>query len=183
MFRILVSIIKIIFFITLILLGYMTISDLFFFTDYFDKALVYVEYLRFIGFLSIAYFIILFLAIIERLFKKAKIIKTKSKNGKLEVQIETINDLTKNFLESKKLIIKSNVITQKYFSKIIINSDVETYSTENLNEKLLEIQNELKEYVLIMTGIEVREVVLKISKISSEKYVEKSNDDVISSNY
>lgn len=163
------SILRIIFYLLLILLGYMTVSDVFFYTNYFDQALVYVYYLKFIGFIAIGYLLIYFLSLIERLFKKPNTIKAKGKNGNLEVQLETINDLSKNFLEQKDLIIKSEVLTYKYFSKIIINAKVQTYSVENLNEKLIEIQNELKEYILLMTGLQVREVVLKIAKISNEK--------------
>lgn len=170
MFRFLVSVIRLMFFILLILLGYMTVSDVFLNTNYFDQALVYVYYLKFIGFAAIAYILLFILSLIEKLFvKKTNVIKAKGKNGNLEVQAETINELSKNFLEQKDLILKSEVITHKYFSKIIINAKLQTLSVENLNEKLIEIQNELKEYIYVMTGIQVREVVLKIAKITNER--------------
>lgn len=168
MFRFLASLLKVLFFFFLMALAYFTISDMFFYTQYFDIAKEYYDYLRMIGFVSIIYFIILAFSIIERLFKKTKNIKSKSKNGKIEVSLETINDISKRFLENKDIIKMVRVKSYSYFSKVIVNASVETYNEENLNEKLDIIQKEWKEYITLMTGITVRQATIKIVKILPE---------------
>ncbi|WP_156300445.1 Asp23/Gls24 family envelope stress response protein [Streptobacillus canis] len=169
MFRFLASLIKIVFFLMLPLLGYMTISDTFFYTTYFDELVPYLGYLKFAGFVAIGYLVILLLSLIEKLFKKPKIIKSQGKNGKVEVDLNTINEISKVFLEQKQLIRTAKVTSHSYFSKILINASVETYNIENLNDRLSAIQNELKEYVVLMTGVVVKDVSLKITKINQEK--------------
>lgn len=169
MFRILVSLIKIAFYLLLILTGYVTISDVFLNTYYFDYVLEYSHYFKYIGFISIAYLSILILSFIEMLFKKSKVVKSTSKNGKVEVNLETINDLGKTFLETKTTIKSAKVLSHTYFSKIIINASVETYNIDKLNERLDIIQNELKEYIITMTGVPVKAVSIKIVKINKEK--------------
>lgn len=171
MFRFLVSLIKFVFYIFMILLSYLTISDVFLGTNYYVFSFEYIQYLRFIGFLSLIYLLIFIFSLIERIFKQSKAIKSKSKNGSIEVNLDTINDLSKNFLESKNIIKIAKVNSHIYFSKVIINAGVETYNLENLNEKLSLIQQELKEYILLMTGVEVRNAAIKINKILQESVI------------
>ncbi|WP_073507853.1 hypothetical protein [Streptobacillus notomytis] len=169
MFRFLSSLIKVMVFLSLPILGFMTISDTFFYTEYFDEVIPYIGYLRFVGFLAIGYLVIFLLSLIERLLKKSKVVTSKGKNGKIEVDLNTINEISKVFLEQKPLIKNAKVMSYSYFSKILISASVETYNIENLNDRLSIIQNELKEYVVLMTGIIVKDVSLKIIKINQEK--------------
>ncbi len=169
MFRFLSSLIKVMVFLSLPILGFMTISDTFFYTEYFDEVIPYIGYLRFVGFLAIGYLVIFLLSLIERLLKKSKAVTSKGKNGKIEVDLNTINEISKVFLEQKPLIKNAKVMSYSYFSKILISASVETYNIENLNDRLSIIQNELKEYVVLMTGIIVKDVSLKIIKINQEK--------------
>ncbi|ACZ01905.1 hypothetical protein [Streptobacillus moniliformis] len=169
MFRFLSSLIKVIVFLSLPVLGFMTISDTFFYTTYFDEVIPYVIYLRFVGFLAIGYLIIFLLSLLEKLFKKTKVVKSQGKDGKIEVDLNTINDISKIFLEQKSLIKTARVVSHSYFSKILISANVETYNIENLNDRLSVVQNELKEYINLMTGVVVKDVSLKIVKINQEK--------------
>ncbi|WP_064613514.1 hypothetical protein [Streptobacillus moniliformis] len=169
MFRFLSSLIKVIVFLSLPVLGFMTISDTFFYTTYFDEVIPYVIYLRFVGFLAIGYLIIFLLSLLEKLFKKTKVVKSQGKDGKIEVDLNTINDISKIFLEQKSLIKTTRVVSHSYFSKILISANVETYNIENLNDRLSVVQNELKEYINLMTGVVVKDVSLKIVKINQEK--------------
>lgn len=169
MFRFLVGLIKAIFFAALILSGYVAISDTFFYTNYFELVTPYLGYLKFVGFIAIGYLAILFLSYVEKLFKKPKVVKSQGKSGKVEVDLNTINEISKVFLEQKPLIKSAKVASHSYFSKILINASVETYNIENLNDRLATLQNELKEYVVLMTGVIVKDVSLKIVKINQEK--------------
>ncbi|WP_064580475.1 hypothetical protein [Streptobacillus moniliformis] len=169
MFRFLSSLIKVIVLLSLPVLGFMTISDTFFYTTYFDEVIPYVIYLRFVGFLAIGYLIIFLLSLLEKLFKKTKVVKSQGKDGKIEVDLNTINDISKIFLEQKSLIKTARVVSHSYFSKILISANVETYNIENLNDRLSVVQNELKEYINLMTGVVVKDVSLKIVKINQEK--------------
>ncbi|CAM3145000.1 hypothetical protein [Streptobacillus ratti] len=169
MFRFLSSLIKVLVLLSLPILGFMTISDTFFDTVYFNEVIPYIEYLRFVGFLAIGYLIILLLSLLEKLFKKPKAVKSQGKNGKIEVDLNTINEISKVFLEQKPLIKTAKVVSYSYFSKILISVNVETYNIENLNDRLSVIQNELKEYIVLMTGVVVKDVSLKIVKINQEK--------------
>ena len=173
MFRFLNNLIKFFFFLVLILLSYLTVSDMFMYTTYYEDIIYQIEpykmYAAYLGIAAMIYILIVLIAIIEKLFKKKKVIKSTSSNGNVEVSVDTINDISKKFLESK-----SKVEAAVSFSSLSIYSNVETFNVENLNVKLSEIQNELKEYVDLMTGIKVKSVIIKITKINSETVIENS---------
>lgn len=179
MFRFLASLIKFIFFIFLIALSYFTISDMFFNTDYFLIAEEYYGYLRIIGLFTTVYILIFIFSLIERIFKKSKNIKSKSKNGNIEVTLDTINAISVDFLQAKDIIKVAKVKSHAYFSKVIINVNVETYNEKNLNEKLDEIQKELKEYITLMTGVVVKQASIKITKILQENSIKTREIDEV----
>ena len=178
MFRFLNNLIKFLFFLVLILLSYLTVSDMFMYTTYYDDMIYQIEpykmYAAYLGIAAMIYILIVLIAIIEKLFKKKKVIKSTSSNGNVEVSVDTINDISKKFLESKSIVKNAKVEAAVSFSSLSIYSNVETFNVENLNVKLSEIQNELKEYVDLMTGIKVKSVVIKIIKINSETVIENS---------
>ena len=178
MFRFLNNLIKFFFFLVLILLSYLTVSDMFMYTTYYEDVIYQIEpykmYAAYLGIAAMIYILIVLIAIIEKLFKKKKVIKSTSSNGNVEVSVDTINDISKKFLESKSIVKNAKVEAAVSFSSLSIYSNVETFNVENLNVKLSEIQNELKEYVDLMTGIKVKSVVIKIIKINSETIIENS---------
>lgn len=178
MFRFLNNLIKFFFFLVLILLSYLTVSDMFMYTTYYEDIIYQIEpykmYSAYLGIAAMIYILIVLIAIIEKLFKKKKVIKSTSSNGNVEVSVDTINDISKKFLESKSIVKNAKVEAAVSFSSLSIYSNVETFNVENLNVKLSEIQNELKEYVDLMTGIKVKSVVIKIVKINSETVIENS---------
>lgn len=178
MFRFLNNLIKFFFFLVLILLSYLTVSDMFMYTTYYEDIIYQIEpykmYAAYLGIAAMIYILIVLIAIIEKLFKKKKVIKSTSSNGNVEVSVDTINDISKKFLESKSIVKNAKVEAAVSFSSLSIYSNVETFNVENLNIKLSEIQNELKEYVDLMTGIKVKSVVIKIIKINSETVIENS---------
>ena len=178
MFRFLNNLIKFFFFLVLILLSYLTVSDVFMYTTYYEDIIYQIEpykmYAAYLGIAAMIYILIVLIAIIEKLFKKKKVIKSTSSNGNVEVSVDTINDISKKFLESKSIVKNAKVEAAVSFSSLSIYSNVETFNVENLNVKLSEIQNELKEYVDLMTGIKVKSVVIKIIKINSETVIENS---------
>ena len=178
MFRFLNNLIKFFFFLVLILLSYLTVSDMFMYTTYYEDVIYQIEpykmYAAYLGIAAMIYILIVLIAIIEKLFKKKKVIKSTSSNGNVEVSVDTINDISKKFLESKSIVKNAKVEAAVSFSSLSIYSNVETFNVENLNVKLSEIQNELKEYVDLMTGIKVKSVVIKIVKINSETVIENS---------
>ena len=178
MFRFLNNLIKFFFFLVLILLSYLTVSDMFMYTTYYEDIIYQIEpykmYAAYLGIAAMIYILIVLIAIIEKLFKKKKVIKSTSSSGNVEVSVDTINDISKKFLESKSIVKNAKVEAAVSFSSLSIYSNVETFNVENLNVKLSEIQNELKEYVDLMTGIKVKSVVIKIVKINSETVIENS---------
>lgn len=178
MFRFLNNLIKFFFFLVLILLSYLTVSDMFMYTTYYEDIIYQIEpykmYAAYLGIAAMIYILIVLIAIIEKLFKKKKVIKSTSSNGNVEVSVDTINDISKKFLESKSIVKNAKVEAAVSFSSLSIYSNVETFNVENLNVKLSEIQNELKGYVDLMTGIKVKSVVIKIVKINSETVIENS---------
>ena len=175
MFRFLNNLIKFFFFLVLILLSYLTVSDMFMYTTYYEDVIYQIEpykmYAAYLGIAAMIYILIVLIAIIEKLFKKKKVIKSTSSNGNVEVSVDTINDISKKFLESKSIVKNAKVEAAVSFSSLSIYSNVETFNVENLNVKLSEIQNELKEYVDLMTGIKVKSVVIKFIIFISESVI------------
>ena len=174
MFRFLNNLIKFLLFLVLLLLSYLTVSDMFMYTTYYADIIYEIEpykiYAIYLGIGAMVYILIVLIASIEKLFKKKRVIKSSGSKGNVEVSI----DISKKFLESKTIVKNAKVESAVSFSSLSIYSNVETFNVENLNGKLSEIQNELKEYIDLMTGIKVKSVVIKIIKINPETIIENS---------
>jgi len=56
---------------------------------------------------------------------------------------------------------------------VVIEATVDTYNVDNLNEKLIEIQNKLSEYIFHSTGITVKKSKVKLKKVLGETIIEK----------
>ena len=181
MFKFLNNLIKFLIFVCLGGLVYITFSDFFLYTTYYQDFLLefqnYQDYLIYIGFIALAYMIIVVFSMIEKLFKKDKVVRSKGSNGEVEVSLDTINDISRKFLESKVVVKNAKVESESRGFKVNIYANVETFNTENLNEKISVLQNELREYIALMTGVVVKNVNIKIVKINSETIIEASELD------
>lgn len=125
--------------------------------------------------LSLVYLLVFLLDFINKLTKYSQNRKIKNKNSELEVTIKTINELSKEFLSKQEIIKNTKVKSYPKGKKaVIIEAVVDTYNTEKLSEKLVEIQDELSSYVENITGIEVNKSKIKVKKILSETTTEKS---------
>lgn len=123
----------------------------------------------------VTYISILVLSLLEKLFKKPGSIKVKNENGFVEITMNTIESISKNFLENKEIIRYAKLKVYTGFGSINITAILECYTTDNLNEKLGKIKEELNEYVQKMTGIRANRINLKVSKINPEKIIETTN--------
>lgn len=123
------------------------------------------------------YFIIHLLSLTEGIFRRKKTILTNTKNGKIEVNFKTLENIIKNFLETKDIIktVKVNVIPTRFLPNVVV--DIECYKTQNLNEKLDNIKNDLDIHLEKMIGIKLKKISLKVIKISDELAIEEVNDD------
>ena len=149
-------------------IAFSSISDTLFRTDYLGQLDNFIDLssLNFkilIGLLSIIYLVIFLLSYINKL----------TKNGEIEVSIKTINETSKSFLNSVEIIKNSKVKSYPKGRSVVIEATVDTYNVDNLNEKLIEIQNKLSEYIFHSTGITVKKSKVKLKKVLGETIIEK----------
>ena len=159
-------------------IAFSSISDTLFRTDYLGQLDNFIDLssLNFkilIGLLSIIYLVIFLLSYINKLTKYSQNRKVKNKNGEIEVSIKTINETSKSFLNSVEIIKNSKVKSYPKGRSVVIEATVDTYNVDNLNEKLIEIQNKLSDYVFQSTGITVKKSKVKLKKVLGETIVEK----------
>lgn len=159
-------------------IAFSSISDTLFRTDYlgqFDNFidLSSLNFKILIGLLSIIYLVIFLLSYINKLTKYSQNRKVKNKNGEIEVSIKTINETSKSFLNSVEIIKNSKVKSYPKGRSVVIEATVDTYNVDNLNEKLIEIQNKLSEYIFHSTGITVKKSKVKLKKVLGETIIEK----------
>ena len=159
-------------------IAFSSISDTLFRTDYLGQLDNFIDLssLNFkilIGLLSIIYLVIFLLSYINKLTKYSQNRKVKNKNGEIEVSIKTINETSKSFLSSMEIIKNSKVKSYPKGRSVVIEATVDTYNVDNLNEKLIEIQNKLSEYIFHSTGITVKKSIVKLKKVLGETIVEK----------
>lgn len=122
--------------------------------------------------LIIIYFIILLLSYVEKLFKKSKNVYVKGNNGKIEVNLKTIEDISKIFLEEQSVVKQAKVTVKKCFGGYVVNANIENYQTKELNNKLSEISKKLEEYIENMIGAKPKKVNLSVIKINAEHFIE-----------
>ena len=159
-------------------IAFSSISDTLFRTDYLGQLDSFIDLssLNFkilIGLLSIIYLVIFLLSYINKLTKYSQNRKVKNKNGEIEVSIKTRNETSKSFLNSVEIIKNSKVKSYPKGRSVVIEATVDTYNVDNLNEKLIEIQNKLSDYIFHSTGITVKKSKVKLKKVLGETIIEK----------
>ena len=155
-----------------------SISDLILKTTYFEQfdALVNLGSPRvkiILALIATAYLVLFMLSFINKLTKYSQNRKVKNKNGEIEVTIKTINEVAKDFLGSRDIIKNSKVKSYPSGRAVIVEAIVDTYSVDNLNEKLSKIQEELSDHVFKVTGITVKKSKVKLKKVAGETIIEK----------
>ena len=155
-----------------------SISDLILKTTYFEQfdALVNLGSPRvkiILALIATAYLVLFMLSFINKLTKYSQNRKVKNKNGEIEVTIKTINEVAKDFLGSRDIIKNSKVKSYPSGRAVIVEAVVDTYSVDNLNEKLSKIQKELSDHVFKVTGITVKKSKVKLKKVAGETIIEK----------
>ncbi len=155
-----------------------SISDLILKTTYFEQfdALVNLGSPRvkiILALIATAYLVLFMLSFINKLTKYSQNRKVKNKNGEIEVTIKTINEVAKDFLGSRDIIKNSKVKSYPSGRAVIVEAVVDTYSVDNLNEKLSKIQEELSNHVFKVTGITVKKSKVKLKKVAGETIIEK----------
>ncbi|RRD38895.1 alkaline shock response membrane anchor protein AmaP [Leptotrichia sp. OH3620_COT-345] len=158
--------------------AFASVSDLIMKTDYLAKFdnmvdLGSVRVKVIFGLLSILYLLIFLLSYINKVTKYSQNRKVKTKTGEIEVTIKTINEVAKDFLSSQEIIKNSKVKSHPKGRAVVIEAVVDTYNVDNLNDKLLKIQEKLSEYVFNSTGISVKKSKVKLKKVLGETIVEK----------
>ena len=155
-----------------------SISDLIMRTNYLDTVdkmvdLTSMKVKIVLGLIAVAYLVIFLLSYINRVTKYSQNRKVKNKNGEIEVTIKTINEVTKDFLMSQEIIKNSKIKSFPSGKAVVIEAMVDTYNVDNLNEKLLKIQEKLSEFIFKATGITVKKSKVKLKKVVGETIVEK----------
>ncbi|WP_277283546.1 alkaline shock response membrane anchor protein AmaP [Sneathia sanguinegens] len=192
MFKILVRIINYIFLILLALCLYCLIVDPNFIANILDEFSMLLSTNNLVKFVSqiviIIYFVFIIFSLLENLFKKPKKIKVSSENGEIEVTLKTIEEISKNFLESKDIVNVAKVSVKYTHKGPIINANIENFKTDEMNTKLANIATELTKYIKNMLGVTVKKVNLNINKINTSQVIEENietekveeiNDDVV----
>ena len=126
-----------------------------------------------LGLLAIIYLVIFLLSYINKLTKYSNNRKVKNKSGEIEVTIKTINEVAKDFLASQEIIKNSKIKSYPSGKAVVIEAVVDTYSVDNLKDKLTKIQEKLSEHVFNSTGITVKKSKVNLKKVLGETIVEK----------
>lgn len=162
----------------LILAIFFNVSDLFLKTNYMeniDKMIDYSDARTKILFILIAlfYLVVLTLYNLNKWTKYSKNRKVKSKNGEIEVSLKTINDIAKEYFKSHSVI--KNVKVKSYASgkSVIIEAFIDSYSSDELKDKIADLQDNLSKEILEKTGITVKKSKIKLKKVLKEKVIEK----------
>lgn len=185
MFRIIRNIINLIFLIFLATSIYFLIMQPSYVVYLLDELSIQISNNALVRFLIeiavIVYFVILILALLERLFKKSKSVYVKGVNGKIEVNLKTIEEISKNFLEEQNIIKKAQVSVRQGYRGFMVNASIENYNTTELNNKLSVISKQLLEHIEKMIGVKPKDVNISISKINNEHITEETigNDNFV----
>lgn len=120
----------------------------------------------------VVYLLILIFSLLEKVFKKKKSVVIKGSNGNIEVTLKTLEEVSKNFLESKNIVKQAKVVAKRTVNGAIINASKENFKTDEMNSKLDLISKELEEYIKKMLGLNVKKINLSISKVNNQEVVE-----------
>ena len=160
---------------------YLLIEDMSYMSYLVTEAVKYLLYERSVQFAVVIvilfYDIVFILSYLEIIWKKRKNIKIKTNNGKIEVSLNTIEDIAKGFLENQSIIksVKTKVNASMFGA--ILNVSIENYKTDSLNEKLSNIKLDLEKHIQEMLGFKLKKINFNIAKINPELAVDEIKFD------
>lgn len=157
----------------------LSLSDIVLKTEYLSRIDNYLDFSNLkaqiiILLIATLYLVLFLLSFIHRITKYSQNKRIKSKNNEIEVTVKTINEIAKEFLMNQELIKNAKVRSFQKSKSVVIEAVVDVHATENLSDKILEIQDKLSEYILASTGIQVKSTKIRLKKILNNDIVEKN---------
>ena len=158
---------------------FLSLSDITMKTDYLNQIDNYLDFTSLkaqiiVLLIATLYLVLFLLSFVHRVTKYSQNKRIKSKNNEIEVTVKTINEVSKEFLMNQELIKNAKVKSFQKSKSVVIEAVVDAHGTENLSEKILEIQEKLSEHVFTTTGIQVKSTKIRLKKILNNDIVEKN---------
>lgn len=158
---------------------FLSLSDIIMKTDYLNQIDNYLDFSSLkaqiiVLLIATLYLVLFLLSFVHRVTKYSQNKRIKSKNNEIEVTVKTINEVSKEFLMNQELIKNAKVKSFQKSKSVVIEAVVDAHGTENLSEKILEIQEKLSEHVFTTTGIQVKSTKVRLKKILDNDIVEKN---------
>lgn len=158
---------------------FLSLSDIIMKTDYLNQIDNYLDFSSLkaqiiVLLIATLYLVLFLLSFVHRVTKYSQNKRIKSKNNEIEVTVKTINEVSKEFLMNQELIKNAKVKSFQKSKSVVIEAVVDAHGTENLSEKILEIQEKLSEHVFATTGIQVKSTKVRLKKILNNDIVEKN---------
>jgi hypothetical protein len=158
---------------------FLSLSDIIMKTDYLNQIDNYLDFSSLkaqiiVLLIATLYLVLFLLSFVHRVTKYSQNKRIKSKNNEIEVTLKTINEVSKEFLMNQELIKNAKVKSFQKSKSVVIEAVVDAHGTENLSEKILEIQEKLSEHVFTTTGIQVKSTKVRLKKILNNDIVEKN---------
>ena len=158
---------------------FLSLSDIIMKTDYLNQIDNYLDFSSLkaqiiVLLIATLYLVLFLLSFVHRVTKHSQNKRIKSKNNEIEVTVKTINEVSKEFLMNQELIKNAKVKSFQKSKSVVIEAVVDAHGTENLSEKILEIQEKLSEHVFTTTGIQVKSTKIRLKKILNNDIVEKN---------
>ena len=149
---------------------FLSLSDIIMKTDYLNQIDNYLDFTSLkaqiiVLLIATLYLVLFLLSFVHRVTKYSQNKRIKSKNNEIEVTVKTINEVSKEFLMNQELIKNAKVKSFQKSKSVVIEAVVDAHGTENLSEKILEIQEKLSEHVFTTTGIQVKSTKVRLKKI------------------
>ena len=148
---------------------FLSLSDIIMKTDYLNQIDNYLDFSSLkaqiiVLLIATLYLVLFLLSFVHRVTKYSQNKRIKSKNNEIEVTVKTINEVSKEFLMNQELIKNAKVKSFQKSKSVVIEAVVDAHGTENLSEKILEIQEKLSEHVFTTTGIQVKSTKVRLKK-------------------
>ena len=158
---------------------FLSLSDIIMKTDYLNQIDNYLDFSSLkaqiiVLLIATLYLVLFLLSFVHRVTKYSQNKRIKSKNNEIEVTVKTINEVSKEFLMNQELIKNAKVKSFQKSKSVVIEAVVDAHGTENLSDKILEIQEKLSEHVFTTTGIQVKSTKVRLKKILNNDIVEKN---------
>ena len=158
---------------------FLSLSDIIMKTDYLNQIDNYLDFSSLkaqiiVLLIATLYLVLFLLSFVHRVTKYSQNKRIKSKNNEIEVTVKTINEVSKEFLMNQELIKNAKGKSFQKSKSVVIEAVVDAHGTENLSEKILEIQEKLSEHVFTTTGIQVKSTKIRLKKILNNDIVEKN---------